>query len=664
MLTRAEAISGVLISQDFYCKDPVPFLWINLCGTLVLFRRLRWQASMRNKATNLAVIYLVLMLGPIEILAQSKAGAGKSPLCTRENALDMIKQQVDVTKTISNPLPRITVLIRAADLLWPHEQERARAVFTQAFEIASESEKENEQSAPRALILRMQVPDQRYVVIQAVAKRDSAFAKELIQKMLKPDREASPAKEDPFNDVLTGARLLDSANKLVATDTNAALDLARVSLNYPAGFMLAHFLYRLAEVNQQAADQFYAQALTAYADRPMREFLYLQAYPFAWREMLNTPVFSFFPQIPDNFVPNQSLQRRFVQILLRRAHRALEEPLDPRDTYQDPNQAWMPGTVRILEGLMKLEPHVRASLPDLLGALTDAREKILVSLSVETQKLFRKPGREAAITPAQTFDEQIESAQKVADVNERDELMGTAVLSNSSDKQSLARVIEVIDKISHSNVRAHLLEMVHFRRSATAINARRFDEAEKLAARVAGHEQRAYLYVEIAKGLLKTNETLTHGREVLDRAIIEAEKAGVTIFAARTLLTASSLYAKIDLNRSVSLLADAVSCINRIDSPDFAGDDQSQEKSIRRPDGSGHFIFRFYMPGLDPESAFREMAKNDFDTALNQSSALTHKLQRALTTLALADVCLQSMQKQRRENVRPRPNDPRVRSPH
>jgi hypothetical protein len=49
---------------------------------------------------------------------------------------------------------------------------------------------------------------------------------------------------------------------------------------------------------------------------------------------------------------------------------------------------------------------------------------------------------------------------------------------------------------------------------------------------------------------------------------------------------------------------------------------------------------------LDPKSAFREMAKMDFDTALSQSSALTDKFQRAMATLGLADICLQQAQPQ------------------
>jgi len=256
----------------------------------------------REIAINLLLAVCILGVIPREVLAQSKlAASGKSPHCNRDNGIEMIKQQIDFTKTFKNSIQRITVLIRAADLLWPYEQDRARAVLAEAFELATENEKENEQKDPQSLILRLQIPDQRYVVIRAVAKRDSAWAKKLMQQMLKLDAEAGePSATKNFNRLLTAVRLLDSANQMISTDISAAFVLARTSLNYPASGALIRFLYRLAEVNQPAADQFYTQALAVYGDKPMREFLYLQAYPFAWRNTVNTPA---------NFTPNQSLQR-------------------------------------------------------------------------------------------------------------------------------------------------------------------------------------------------------------------------------------------------------------------------------------------------------------------------------------------------------------------
>ncbi len=110
---------------------------------------------------KLAIAFQALLLFAVSIfgvvprhaLAQSKpAGAANSPLCTRENALEMIRQQIDVSRTLNNTQRRISLLIRTADLLWPYQQDRARAVFSEAFELASEGEKETREQGKESII--------------------------------------------------------------------------------------------------------------------------------------------------------------------------------------------------------------------------------------------------------------------------------------------------------------------------------------------------------------------------------------------------------------------------------------------------------------------------------------------------------------------------------
>ena len=329
-------------------------------------------------------LLLSVSIASQQLLAQSKTGGTrKSPLCTRDNALDTIKQQVALTKTFNNSVQRIMLLLEAADLLWPYQQERARAALTEAFDLAIESEKDPEHKLPSSILLRLRVPDQRYVVIGAVAKHDSAWARELTQQMLKSvgDNNAS-TKRTSIENLATGERLFESAVHLIPTNRNAALDFATTALNYPAGSGLTRVLDRLAEVDQMAADKFYVQSLIAYGDKPLRELLYLQAYPFAWRDTLNTPIFVFYYEVPGNFAPDRTLQRQFLQILLRRSQQVLDAPLDEADIYRNQNGVMLPATVHLWQGLMRLEPYVRESQPDLLPRLIEAREKILVSLSV------------------------------------------------------------------------------------------------------------------------------------------------------------------------------------------------------------------------------------------------------------------------------------------
>ena len=595
--------------------------------------------SSRIYSFLLLTVSIVVVMPHHQAAAQLKSTRIEtSSLCNRDNAVEMIKQQVAMNRTFDNALPRIAVLIRAADLLWPFGQDKARAAFTEAFEVAAQIEKdknEHSQHRPRSLIMEMQIPDQRYVVIRAIAKRDSAWARKLTQKMLEAERQNGDQTltKDPFNDVFTAQKLLDSANQLIATDINAALDLARASLNYPASFMLTNFLYKFSAVNQLQADQFYDQALAVYADRPMREFLYLSTYPFGFRDDGGMPVFGFHV-VPVNFAINNSLQRRFVNVLLRRAQKTQESPLDEGDNFNE-----LPGTGHILQVLLRIESQLTGPLQDLREPVVQARDKLLVSLPVEIQKIFLRPGRnEVSLAPADTFDEQIETAERTPDVNNRDELIAEAVLS-SSEKKELTSVVNAMDKINDSSIRASLLEWLYFRRAKDAAQGKRFDEAKRLVMKVEGREQRAYLLTEIAKGLLNTGESQVWAREVLDEAITEASKAGTTIFAARILLTASNLYAKIDIGRSISVLREAINCINQLETPDFSASNQTLIKEIKNK--SFRRLLRFYMPGLDPESTLREMAKIDFDSTLSQTNFFTDAFQRTVTTLALADICLQ-----------------------
>src|SRR4030095_13484324 len=95
------------------------------------------------------VVLLILLIASLttSVNAQKKQG---SPLCTRENALDTTKQQTLNTRTFDNVAQRIAVLLRAADLLWPHEQDKAMAAFIEAFDLAVQNFKEHGDQITRA----------------------------------------------------------------------------------------------------------------------------------------------------------------------------------------------------------------------------------------------------------------------------------------------------------------------------------------------------------------------------------------------------------------------------------------------------------------------------------------------------------------------------------
>ncbi len=101
------------------------------------------------------------------------------------------------------------------------------------------------------------------------------------------------------------------------------------------------------------------------------------------------------------------------------------------------------------------------------------------------------------------------------------------------------------------------------------------------------------------------------------------------------MLALAYLYAKIDVDRGVEELGNAVKTINVLESPDF-----SLQFAMMKIEGKTFGSYAAYStPGFSPENAFREMGKMDFDGSLIQAASFTDKQLRGLTTLAVIEPC-------------------------
>lgn len=593
-----------------------------------------------HKLTN---ILLVLLTFAVTVCGQKKLEPPVSQLCTRNSALDFIQQQTAAAKTFDNAVQRIAVMLRAADLTWPYQQEKARATFLEAFDVASQyfkevgaaDRKDSQFHVTRGI-------DQRYKVISAFAKRDPAAARKLSEQILEEEKEATEESSDPAASSRNKAeRLLDVAYALIQTDQSAAIAFARASLRFAAPIQLPNFIYALSNVNRAAADGFYEEALTAYSSAPMDQFLYLSSFPFGNnREAGEMPIYTIY-KVPDGFTPSIRLQRLFAQRLLARTQLAFEAPVDTTAPSEyrrsDPAQMWM--------ALSRLEKQIDQSLPDLAETARQAKDKLYALLTPASQRnITRVVNSDSA--PKKSFEEQVEAALKLADVDRRDQGLTFAVTGASSG-ETVEQVVNVIDKISDAKVRTPLLNWFYFFRTQSLIKDKNFAEARKLAAKVNELDQRVYLYSRIAEESLKEADDQTQAREVLNEVADAAAKAPNTLVTARAWLAVAYLYAKIDTNRGIEELANAVRSINRLEAPDF-----SQQSVTMKIEGKTFGSYAgFATPGFSPENTFREIGKLDFDGSITQAATFTDKSLRALTTLAVVEPCLQQVSKPKRKQA-------------
>jgi len=554
------------------------------------------------------------------------------PICQRDDALNMIQQQIEASKLIDDEVKRISVLIRAADLLWPYRQDKARAALRDAFDLATRNYKAKGDEPSLQGHLVVQAADQRYRVIGAIAKRDPAWARKLSEQIL--EEEAKEAEEkvtkDFERDARTAEKLLSAGSSLLSSDQPAALRFARASFRYPPTIYLAFFLYGLAEINESAADEFYREALGSYLNAPMGRFLYLAAYPFGnSQDVGEMPMYSGY-NVPRNFTPNPSLQRLFVQTLLRRAQLMIETPVvnpaGDRGRLSESGQMWL--------ALTRLGPQINRSLPDLAEAARQARESMFAMLSQTDQ---RRVNNTVTERPQKSFDEMIEDAERQLDPGIREAKLAIAVMHFSTN-ETLEHVETVAEKIDDTGLRAQIISWLYFERTQKAVKDKNFAEAKRLASKVVELDQRAYLYSRIAEELIKRTRNDSEARELLEEVLNAAAKAPDTEVKARALLGVAFLYTKIEANRSIAVLGDAVRVINHIDSPDFSSD-QAGRKIEGKAFGS---YATLQTPGFNPENGFREVGKVDFEGAQNLAANFVDKSLRAMTMMALAEWCLQN----------------------
>jgi biopolymer transport protein ExbD len=283
--------------------------------------------------------------------------------------------------------------------------------------------------------------------------------------------------------------------------------------------------------------------------------------------------------------------------------------------------------------LTRLEKQVQDSLPDLAEATARAKERLYAALDQKMQQGVTKEIT-SDNAPEQSFDEQVEAAEKQSDPGRRDQQLSFAVTRASKDVP-IDKVLGTIDKISEAGIRDPLLNWYYYFSAQALIASKELSEARKMAARVTELDQRAYLFTRIAEESLKQTEDQAEARDLLNEISNAISKAPKTIVTARALLALAYLYAKIDVNRGVEELGNAVKTINSLESPDF-----SQEYVIMKIEGKTFGSFAsFSTPGFNPENAFREMGKLDFDGSLIQATTFTDKSLRALTTLAVIEPC-------------------------
>ncbi|MBV9928324.1 MAG: hypothetical protein JOZ96_25115 [Acidobacteria bacterium] len=599
---------------------------------------------------KLTAAVVILSLASTFSAARAQRNA---PACDAERALQLVREQLAEAKAFANGAKRVDVLARAADLLWPSDETQARALFAEAFEVASAHYREHGQetavrkSARNDLPgLTYMLPDPRVVVIRALARRDPAWAQKLSVRAAEETRQrAATVKKagnwgnNPAESLLTVARSLESS------DLGLSLSVARESLRHPASRSLSEFIYDVARKDRAAADALYLDALRAYSSADLASLLQLSGYPFGLSLNLGLRNgYNAAGMPPREFAPSADLQRRFVGAFLLLAQRKLEaaagQPPPQSDSYQQPpsDAELIYGTIVSLENLYA--PSDRSFVAR-AAPLKQAAGAMLSDSGLRRAEAGARPApaprTEPTPEPSTVFDNVLARAERIKDPEPHDRtiLMGLFHLLGG---ESPERIEAVAARLMDEEVRGQFLGGAYFEKSLRASKEGRPEEAERFAEKVTSLEQRAGLTLELAEAELKQSGTAPLALALAESVYKSAQGVPESEEKARALVGLTHVYWRLDSSRVAQVLPEAVAAINRV--PEM---DPTRPFITRAIDGRK---FNFYAPpylspGFNLETVLREVAVQDFEAALAAASSLNDKHLRALAILSLASKCLE-----------------------
>ena len=567
------------------------------------------------------VLLALILLGSTTV-AQKQA---ERPVCDREQAFILIQEQIAQSKTVDNTAARISILTQGADLLWPYRQAAARATFAEAFEVATQDFRSSEKQQAHAGNL----PDQRLVVIRAISQRDSEWARRLAKAIAdenEKDEEAGASTDHRYQ----GETLLNIAATLLKNDPKTAVTFARASLRYPGSVALARFLFQLWIVDQRVSNQFYQEALNAYANAPVNELLYLSAYAFGMNRVVGPEMQSTFFTVPPNFSSDAVAQSAFMDVVLRRAQETTARTEQPVS-----GPAAQPEIVQIyvaLNGLRTLEPAYADRVISLLATIEP-----FLSAHARREASDISGWHQDLDLSLEKLGDRIEN-EKVPE--KRDRLIARAVLASKSIEE-LERVESFVEKVSDLKFRGELLDWLYFKRVQKLVSDGKLDEAAQLIPKVGRVDHRAFLAYLLASESTKKIKDSVLVIQVLEDVVKTALKAPNTSEKARTLLGLTSSYAKFDRSRAFEILGEAINVIGKIDEPDLTS------TAIFRRIGTDRFTIHaaYEMRSSTLETVFREFALDDFVKSLWLANQLPDKPLRAKGTFAISGRCLEISKK-------------------
>ena len=560
--------------------------------------------------------------------------------CSELFARQLVDQQAYDSKSIAETDKRINVLLKVADFLWKTDEETSRRYFAEAFQVARERFREKGYEPNRTGNMIVGRTDYRFKVINVIAAHDSEWAKKLIEIVLKEneeikENEKDKAKTDSNDNDREAENTRNLAILLAKENPAASLYFARRAMRFPFNRDWYFTVFEIAEKNQTLGDQIYSEVLNNYANSAVSDLNNLSAYPFGRNELFGIGKNYISMDAPENFVPNQNLQKQFLSFFLRRISTLNAETA---------NQISSPyieiaESALALSALIELEPLILQKFPEFKDQFVQAKNNVETLTSNSEREKLKSREDKIEIKSNKTFSDRIEELEKADDEGKLQDASIINLVIAAKKEDEFKQLETWLDKIKDETLRDGSIQHSYFKRSKLATKEKRFDEAKKYADKVAKIELRAVLYFDVADAKIKEPMTKFDSFAVLSEVYKLADKSPDTVEKAQVFLGLAYIFEKVDHINALDSLSNAIKTANKLETPNLVSGFVTQQ--IASKEFGGYFIL-YEVPGFDVNKTFDELSQKDFQGALLQADSFSDKYLRTLAVLAIVKDCRDS----------------------
>lgn len=462
-------------------------------------------------------------------------------------------------------------------------------------------------------------------VISVAAKRDAQLAAQLMKQLA-----AQRLKEERTNTELVGA-----AAGLLDSDPKKAAQLIEAGARMGPTMDAAWLIFQLAERDAGAAERLYATYLARFPTSPrpdLDHLLWLAGYPFGYGEAhggaKDPSLFRGFAGLRLKGVePRPALAAAFlnlaaetVQGTIWQASAAAGADKDVlaslalfSTSYLGPEVArYQPEAVQrwsvLHEQAEQLTPAARRQM---------VAQQVRSILDVRARVTNHKSSEDYVKARAQSA---LDDAEKVVGTCQRDRMYAEAALGIAHTRD-FTRALEVAERIKGGPLGESVRQFIYYSLAESALGKGDLVRGREYADRVAAPEQRALLYVEVAKAALRKKRQ-AQAAQVLREVRTLADKITEADARVGTLLAAASVFVTFDPTEASVVLREAIAAMNRSGKRDVENYSVPRKVSLACAAGEDSWYGGFATGRFSLFETLASLARSDVDGSLSVAESI------------------------------------------